>query len=107
MEFTVYASWRTQAPVLDGELETFSRVFLPGDESVCVWISKDDPSVLEVALDAEDATPKDAFTRTRDLVSAAASLGNLAGAVVSCTIYVREDEDSGTMASDEYWEYRA
>ncbi len=58
--FAVYADWHTAQPIDDAVLASASRSFRTEDESVCVWISKRDPSVLAVSVDVAAETLEEA-----------------------------------------------
>lgn len=58
--FALYADWHTPKRVDDAVLASASHSFRPDDESVCVWLSERDPSVLAFSLDAVAQTLEEA-----------------------------------------------
>jgi hypothetical protein len=58
--FAVYADWHTPQPIDDAVLAAASRSFRTEDETVCVWISERDPSVLAFSIDVAAQTLEEA-----------------------------------------------
>jgi hypothetical protein len=59
VNFMIYADLDAGGPVQD-EVATFSAGFRPEDDTVCVWVDEDRPSVLRVSYDLDiDAQAND------------------------------------------------
>jgi hypothetical protein len=77
--FAVYADWHTPQPVDDAVLASASRAFRSEDESVCVWISNRDPSVLAFSVDVAAQTWEEAASIGRSYFASGSFPNGLPG----------------------------